>query len=143
MQHVARVREAPTGSRAGSSIVSGRRNRPDTRIGPLRLEGAAGDALLAFAGDAYLNEIGITSRLFPKENAPNGNAAAAWRRSTPVADPEDAVDPMTGKADIDHFADFMRLLAPPPRLPADAFRAAPERIMLSADRLRRGATCRQ
>jgi len=32
-----------------------------------------------------------------------------------VADPEDAVDPATGKADIDRFADFMRYLAPPPR----------------------------
>src|SRR5438046_476637 len=29
--------------------------------------------LLAFAGDAYLNEVGITSRLFPRENAPNGD----------------------------------------------------------------------
>ena len=27
------------------------------------------------------------------------------------------VDPATGKSDIDHFADFMRLLAPPPSLP--------------------------
>ncbi len=31
-----------------------------------------------------------------------------------VADPEDTTDPSTGKADIDRFADFMRLLAPPP-----------------------------
>ena len=69
--------------------------------------------LLAFAGDAYLNEMGITSRLFPHENAPNGNAAllAAYDH---VADPEDAVDPATGRSDIDVAADFMRLLAPPP-----------------------------
>jgi len=72
--------------------------------------------LLAFAGDAYLNEIGITSRLFPKENPPNGNAALLAKYDK-VADPEDAADPETGKADIDHFADFMRMLAPPPRLP--------------------------
>ena len=72
--------------------------------------------LLAFAGDAYLNEIGITSRLFPQENAPNGNAALLATYDL-VADPEDDVDPVTGKADIDKFADFMRLLAPPPQLP--------------------------
>jgi CxxC motif-containing protein (DUF1111 family) len=72
--------------------------------------------LLAFAGDAYVNEIGITNRLFPVENAPNGNASllAAYDH---VADPEDVIDPATGKADIDHFADFMRFLAPPRQLP--------------------------
>src|SRR5262249_30653002 len=72
--------------------------------------------LLAFAGDAYLNEMGITNRLFPHENAPNGNAALLAQYDL-VADPEDEVDPATGKSDIDKFADFMRLLAPPPQLP--------------------------
>jgi len=71
--------------------------------------------LLAFAADAYLNEIGITSRYFPQENAPNGNAALLAKYDT-VPDPEDTVDPATGKADIDLFTDFMRLLAPPPAL---------------------------
>ena len=71
--------------------------------------------LLAFSGDAYVNEMGITNRFFPKENAPNGNAALLARFDL-VADVEDAVDPATGKGDIDHAADFMRLLAPPPAL---------------------------
>lgn len=70
--------------------------------------------LLAFSGDAYLNEMGITSRFFPKENAPNGKVSVLETFDT-IADPEDAVDPVTGKGDIDHAADFMRLLAPPPR----------------------------
>ncbi len=74
--------------------------------------------LLAFAGDAYLNEMGITNRFFPTENAPNGNLAKLARYDT-VADPEDAVDPKTGRSDIDALADFMRLLAPPPPLPAN------------------------
>jgi CxxC motif-containing protein (DUF1111 family) len=66
--------------------------------------------LLAFSGDAYLNEMGITSRLFPEENAPNGdmNKLAACD-TTP--DPEDEDDA------IDAFANFMRFLAPPPRRP--------------------------
>jgi len=77
--------------------------------------------LLHFSGDAYVNEMGVTSRFFPTENAPNGDLAklAATDR---VADPEDQVDPVTGKGDIDHAADFMRLLAPPPTLAGTASR---------------------
>jgi CxxC motif-containing protein (DUF1111 family) len=33
-----------------------------------------------------------------------------------VADPEDQIDPATGRSDIDNAANFMRLLAPPPRV---------------------------
>jgi len=71
--------------------------------------------ILAFAGDAYLNEMGITNRLFPTENAPNGNAALL-AQCDHVADIEDQVDPATGKSDIDRLADFMRLLAAPPQV---------------------------
>ncbi len=74
--------------------------------------------LLSFAGDAYVNEVGITNRLFPTENAPNGNAALLKKLDT-VPDPEDITD-ATGKADIDRLADFMQLLAPPPALPMNA-----------------------
>src|SRR5262245_30555318 len=76
--------------------------------------------ILAFAGDAYLNEVGITSRLFPVENAPNGdtNLLALFDLAE---DPEDDVEDDTGKADIDFFADFMRFLAPPPRLSLNSF----------------------
>jgi CxxC motif-containing protein (DUF1111 family) len=72
--------------------------------------------LLSFAGDAYLNEMGITSRLFPVENAPNGNTQLLAQYDT-VVDPEDVVDPATGRGDIDRVADFMRYLGAPPRLP--------------------------
>ena len=72
--------------------------------------------LLAFAGDAYLNEMGITNRFFPTENAPNGNTALLAQFDN-FADPEDVIDPTTGKSDIDAAADFMRYLAPPPALP--------------------------
>jgi CxxC motif-containing protein (DUF1111 family) len=64
--------------------------------------------LLAASGDAYLNEIGITNRLFPRENAPNGDLIRL-RRCDAVADPEDTND------DITRFTNFMRFLAPPPR----------------------------
>ncbi len=71
--------------------------------------------LLAFAGDAYLNEMGVTSRFFPTENSPNGDTARLELYDT-VLDPEDEVDPATGKGDIDAAADFMRFLAAPPQL---------------------------
>lgn len=75
--------------------------------------------VLAFSADAYRNEMGITNRFFPTENAPNGDAAklAAADR---VLDPEDQVDPVTGKSDIDKVGDYMRLLAPPPTVTLSA-----------------------
>ena len=75
--------------------------------------------LLSFAADAYLNEIGITSRFFPHDIAPNGNTNLLKQFDT-VADPEDQVDPATGKADVDKAADFMRLLGSPFALPLTA-----------------------
>ncbi len=75
--------------------------------------------LLSFAGDAYVNEMGITNRLFPVENAPDGNLALL-KKLDHVADPEDKFDQVTGKFGIDKLADFMRYLAPPPPLPPNA-----------------------
>ena len=66
--------------------------------------------LLDFSGDAYVNEMGITNRLFPEENAPNGDLALL-ALCDDVADPEDVDD------DIDAFTNFMRFLAPPPPRP--------------------------
>ena len=69
-------------------------------------------SLLHFAGDAYLNEMGITSPFFPEENCPQGNCDLL--RCDLVPDPED------DGADIFLFADFMSFLAPPPRVAAAA-----------------------
>jgi CxxC motif-containing protein (DUF1111 family) len=63
-------------------------------------------SLLSFSGDAYLNEIGITNRLFPTENTSLGNSVAAFDT---VPDPEDTEN------DIDAFAEFMRATKAPPR----------------------------
>jgi CxxC motif-containing protein (DUF1111 family) len=76
-------------------------------------------SVLTFAGDAYLNEMGITSRIFPTENAPNGDTARLALYDN-FLDPEDQIDPATGKSDIDAAADFMRFLAPPAMLPQTA-----------------------
>jgi CxxC motif-containing protein (DUF1111 family) len=68
--------------------------------------------LLDFAADAYLNEMGITSDLFPTENAPNGDLAKLAACDTVHPDPEDTGPP--GTRGIDKFANFMRFLGPPP-----------------------------
>jgi CxxC motif-containing protein (DUF1111 family) len=86
--------------------------------------------LLAFAGDAYVNEMGITNRFFPEENAPNGNTALL-ARADQILDPEDQVNPATNKSDIDRAANFMRLLAPPSRGPITAAVSAGERLFTS------------
>lgn len=88
--------------------------------------------LLAFSGDAYVNEMGITNRFFPEENAPNGNAALLARFDR-VADVEDQVSAVDGKGDIDRAADFMRLLAPPARGAATASSVAGEAIFARLD----------
>lgn len=87
--------------------------------------------LLAFSADAYLNELGITNRFFPNENAPNGNQEllARFKRTT---DPEDEVDPVTGRGDIDVVADFMRFLAAPPALAKGASAAVGESAFFQA-----------
>src|SRR6267142_2488904 len=64
-------------------------------------------SLLSFSADAYLNEMGITSRLAPDENSSLGRSVADFDE---VADPEDAT-----KNDIDKFAGFMRASKAPPR----------------------------
>lgn len=70
--------------------------------------------LLAFSADAYANEMGVTNRFFRADNAPNGDLTRLDRADR-ILDPEDEVDPATGKADIDRAADYMRLLAAPAR----------------------------
>lgn len=63
--------------------------------------------LIQFAGDAYVNELGITSPDFPSENCPQGNCA------------ELAFNPLPGINDdgsgLVLLHNFMTLLAAPPR----------------------------
>ena len=70
--------------------------------------------LLAFAGDAYVNEMGITNDIFPTEVG-SGLSAQQLAVCDTVADPEDKRDPVTGLRGLDHFTNFMRFLAPAPR----------------------------
>jgi len=72
--------------------------------------------LRAFAADAYLNEMGITSPDNPNEISMCAVNEQQYGVTLQTADGvEDTTDP-DGEADIDRFADFMRALNPPPTL---------------------------
>jgi CxxC motif-containing protein (DUF1111 family) len=65
-------------------------------------------SLHVFAGDAYLNEMGITSLTFPRENLPAGVSALEC----------DPMPEVNGQLEddgsgVDGFTHFMRFLAPP------------------------------
>lgn len=75
-----------------------------TRVGRFGWKDQHG-SLLSFVSDAYLNEMGITNRLRPKDTT------TVCKTTT---DPEDQPDNL-GLADIDHFAQFVRGTLVPPR----------------------------
>jgi CxxC motif-containing protein (DUF1111 family) len=62
--------------------------------------------LFQFSGDAYLNEMGITSPLFPNENCPQGDCSLLDANPLPGLNDDGE--------DVEKFASFMTLLAPPP-----------------------------
>jgi CxxC motif-containing protein (DUF1111 family) len=62
-------------------------------------------SLLSFAGDAYLNEMGITNRLQPNEVTNLCNT---------VPEPNDTIGP-DGLSDIEHFTRFIRATKAPAR----------------------------
>ena len=62
-------------------------------------------SLLSFAGDAYVNEMGVTNPLFPDE------ATQVCQPAQGVTQPNSSID------DINNFTAFMRALKVPPRGP--------------------------
>jgi CxxC motif-containing protein (DUF1111 family) len=97
---------------AGRDGIAGRTNFVDNIRAGIKTVGKFGwtsqvPSLFQFAGDAYLNEMGITTADFPNENCPRGNCA------------ELAFNPAPGINDDDSgpeaLNDLMTLLAVPPR----------------------------
>ena len=77
-------------------------------------------SLLAFAGDAYLNEMGITNRLQKTEVTticnPPVTTTIPNTDPTKITEPNSLPDPTDNSLeDIDHFASFMRSLKAPAR----------------------------
>jgi CxxC motif-containing protein (DUF1111 family) len=102
------LRYADPDDRDGDGI-SGRPNMIGGRIGRFGWKAQIAD-LTTFAGDAYLNEMGITSPAFPEEVKPQGGAVICDE----VEDPED------DGSSVRAFVDFMSLLAPPATAPWSA-----------------------
>ena len=71
-------------------------------------------SLISFSSDAYLNEIGITSPLFPDEDTSSGRFVGFGSGYDPVPEPED------DGIDVSAFANFMRSTKAPPRGPITA-----------------------
>jgi CxxC motif-containing protein (DUF1111 family) len=65
--------------------------------------------LFQFSGDAYVNEMGVTNPQFPDENCPQGDCSSLSCNPSPGVN-----DDGSG---VQRFADFMTMLAPPPRGP--------------------------
>ena len=68
-------------------------------------------SLVSFAADAYLNEMGITSPLFPEENTSANLYIGFGSEYDLVSEPED------DGVDVTAFADFMRATKAPSRGP--------------------------
>jgi CxxC motif-containing protein (DUF1111 family) len=85
---------------------------PDTGLAEVGRFGwkAQSPSIHAFAGDAYLNEMGITNPSFPAENLPQG------QNIPPGGDPRPD-DPESGDGAVEALSNFMRLSAFPAALP--------------------------
>src|SRR5262249_4730935 len=70
---------------------------------------AQNPTVFQFSGDAYVNEMGITSPEFPDENCPQGDCASLSCNPAPGLNDDGE--------DVQKFAAFMSFLAPPPRGP--------------------------
>ena len=97
----------PAAMRGTAVIVPVLESNGGTRLGRFGWKNQHA-SLESFSADAYLNEMGITSPLFPDENTSSGRDVT---RYDPVADPED------DGVDIVAFANFMRSTKAPPRGP--------------------------
>jgi CxxC motif-containing protein (DUF1111 family) len=74
--------------------------------------------VLTFSADAAQNELGLSNRFVPFDNAPNGNQACLDQYDL-VADPEDGPEGGVPGAPhfIDRVTDFQRFLSQPPQTP--------------------------
>jgi CxxC motif-containing protein (DUF1111 family) len=70
-------------------------------------------SLVSFSADAFLNEMGITSPLFPNENTSNGNPVTAFEVAPEPNDPATADAP--NGAQLEAFVRFLRSTKVPPR----------------------------
>jgi hypothetical protein len=100
--------------RAECDEVAGKVNHVEDAVSGRRRPGRFGlksqiVTLTEFVSSALINELGITTPLFPHENCPQGDCT--W------ADCDGVPDPDISAARVAKFVDFVRLMAPPPPKP--------------------------
>lgn len=107
---------------SGGPIISGRAHivepleAPGTlRVGRFGWKGGIA-TILSFSGDAAMMEMGLSNRLVPFDNDPNGVMDPPLESCDTVSDPEDFADE-NGREFIDRVTDFQRFLAQPPQTP--------------------------
>jgi CxxC motif-containing protein (DUF1111 family) len=103
---LARLEAATSPATAGTPSMTTEIRTGLTRVGRFGWK-AQNPTLHQFAGDAYVNEMGITNPEFPDENCPQGDCGLLVHNPVPTLN-----DDGTG---VKRFTDFMTLLAPPPR----------------------------
>ncbi len=108
----------PEGMRGAALMVPVLEGNGNARIGRFGWKSQHA-SLESFSADAYLNEMGITSPLFPEENTSSGADVGQY---DPVADPED------DGVDIIAFANFMRSTKAPSRGPINPAVLSGERL---------------
>ncbi len=101
-------RRQPEAMRGTPVVVPVLEANDSPRIGRFGWKGQHA-SLVSFAADAYLNEMGITTPLFPDENTSAGRYVGFGSEYDPLPEPED--DGVDSRA----FADFMRATKVPPR----------------------------
>jgi CxxC motif-containing protein (DUF1111 family) len=109
---IAHQRSVSTPATAGQVSIVVDPATGENRVGKFGWK-AQDPTLFAFAGDASVNELGVTSPLFPNENCPQGNCAllAANPARTNPNDPDNSV--------LQQLTNFISLLAPPPPGPTN------------------------
>jgi CxxC motif-containing protein (DUF1111 family) len=115
------LEQDPPGVSGRAHMVNPLEAPGETRVGRFGWKAQVA-TILTFSGDAALNEMGITNRLVPDENDPNGVNPPSLGDPDfcdTVADPEDGPEGGVPGAPhfIDRITDFQRFLAAPPQTP--------------------------
>lgn len=113
----------PSGVSGRAHMVRSFEKRPGAKLDVGRFGWKAQLAsVLSFSADASQNELGLTNRFLPTENAPNGDTTVLAMCDT-QPDPEDHADGQ-GLHAIDRQTNFQRLLAAPPQTPRSGMTGA-------------------
>jgi CxxC motif-containing protein (DUF1111 family) len=105
---IAQFEQDVTPETAGKALVLTDVFSGQPRVGRFGWKSQIG-TVLTFTGNAFLNEMGITTPFFPHENPPGGNAALL------AANPA-LTNPNSTTAMVMQIADHTTFLAPPPQL---------------------------